>query len=97
VPIFLKSGSLNILKPYGPVKVCNGIDKSILSVYNLCFAQKVIFIPEDDPQERIETCRNYSVLILKLCLAKVRKKLNFTLEQATKTQRWSRGIALLFL
>jgi hypothetical protein len=25
VPIFLKSGSLNLLEPSGPVKACNGI------------------------------------------------------------------------
>jgi hypothetical protein len=25
VPIVLKSGSLNLLEPYGPVKACNGI------------------------------------------------------------------------
>ena len=28
---------------------------------------------------------------------KVKVKVKFTLEQATKAQRWSRGIALLFL
>jgi hypothetical protein len=27
----------------------------------------------------------------------VKVKVNFTLEQATKAQRWSRGVALLFL
>jgi hypothetical protein len=26
VPIFLKSGCLNLLEPSGPVKACNGID-----------------------------------------------------------------------
>jgi hypothetical protein len=30
-------------------------------------------------------------------IGKVKVKVKFTLEQATKTQRWSRGIALLFL
>ena len=30
-------------------------------------------------------------------LVKVKVKVKFTLEQATKAQRWSRGIALLFL
>jgi hypothetical protein len=28
---------------------------------------------------------------------KVKVKVKFTLEQATKAQRWSRGVALLFL
>jgi hypothetical protein len=30
-------------------------------------------------------------------MVKVKVKVNFTLEQATKAQRWSRGIAPLFL
>jgi hypothetical protein len=37
----------------------------------------------------------YKVMILKLDLVKV--KVRFTLEQATKAYRGSRGIALLFL
>jgi len=32
-----------------------------------------------------------------LTLIKVKVKVKFTLEQPTKAQRWSRGIALLFL
>jgi hypothetical protein len=30
-------------------------------------------------------------------IGKVKVKVKFTLEQATKAQRWNRGIALLFL
>jgi hypothetical protein len=32
VPIVLKSGSLNLLEPSGPVKVCNGIDLPFTSI-----------------------------------------------------------------
>jgi hypothetical protein len=33
VPIVLKSGSLNLLEPSGPVKACNGIALTISSDY----------------------------------------------------------------
>jgi hypothetical protein len=32
VPIFLKSGSLNLLEPSGPVKDCNGIALSLRKI-----------------------------------------------------------------
>lgn len=37
---------------------------NILSIHNLCFIQIRTF-PEDDPQERFETCRRSSVLTVK--------------------------------
>jgi hypothetical protein len=33
VPIVLKSGSLNLLEPSGPVKACNGIALPIVVIY----------------------------------------------------------------
>jgi hypothetical protein len=36
VPIVLKSGSLNLLEPSGPVKACNGIAVPVLCVLFVC-------------------------------------------------------------
>jgi hypothetical protein len=44
-----------------------------------------------------EAANNEGAPYKKLGQVKVRVKVKFTLEQATKAQRWSRGIALLFL
>jgi len=41
VPFFLKSGSLNLLEPSGPVQTCNGIDLPFLVV--LCYSSLVVF------------------------------------------------------
>ena len=37
------------------------------------------------------------IIYMYICLIKIKIKVKFTLEQATKGQRGSRGIALLFL
>jgi hypothetical protein len=34
VPIFLKSGSLNLLEPSRPVKACNGVALPLSNVYH---------------------------------------------------------------
>ena len=36
VPIVLKSGSLNLLEPSGPIQGCNGIALPLLCNYSLC-------------------------------------------------------------
>jgi hypothetical protein len=45
-----------------------------------------------DRRPRLQT-----VLHSLICVIKIKVKVNFTLEQVTKAQRSSRGIALLFL
>ena len=39
----------------------------------------------------------FKLLLFTTNKVKVKVKVKFTLEQATKTQRWSRGVAPLFL
>ena len=55
---------------------------------------------EDDEEEDWRMKRllgPYKIMILKLDLVKAKVKVKFTLEQATKAHRGSRGIAVFFL
>jgi hypothetical protein len=68
VPIVLKSGSLNLLEPYGPVKACNGI------ALPLCFTLIIEFGSQAHPdfvfgvEVREEVVRVDPEAIYSLCL-----------------------------
>jgi hypothetical protein len=61
VPIVLKSGSLNLLEPSGPVKACNG---TALALHVKISAVQVQHFPPIEPQRYLGLiCTTLNVLI----------------------------------
>jgi hypothetical protein len=63
VPIVLKSGSLNLLEPSGPVKACNGIALPFMSCYVILYYM-ILLIETYNPKkvERRVDVKLYSFL-----------------------------------
>jgi hypothetical protein len=66
------------------------------------FPAVLVYIASFSFMKVIATDCNMTAVLIVMCLSvkvkvKVKVKVNFTLEQATKAQRWSRGKAILFL
>jgi hypothetical protein len=57
MPIVLKSGSLNLLEPSGPVKACNGIDLP----FNYIAMEVAIYIKEHKIKEDGHVRLNYLI------------------------------------
>jgi hypothetical protein len=69
VPIVLKSGSLNLLEPSGPVKVCNGVALPLL-LLEIVYAVTCLVVDSDI----YESLNEFSEYLVPICVKYIHKE-----------------------